>query len=182
MRPFTSGAFVLLVFLLAGCRSGPWGSTQAAGPGDRTAGTEPTASAAKSITIPAGTAIEVRLLDVLSSATSRAGEKFLAALDQPILVHGWVAVPRGTNVTGQVVEAQPAGRGRQPELAVTLSTLLAGGRLCELHTFTVRAEPQAEPARSAVKAGFKDIVLTSEMRLRFLLERTMIVAGGAGGE
>jgi len=121
-------------------------------------------------------------LDVLSSATSRAGDKFLAALDQPILVHGWVAVPRGTNVTGQVVEAQAAGREREPELAVRLSTLLVGGRLFELHTSTVRAEPPAEPAGPAVKTAFKDVALTSEMRLRFLLEQTMMVTGGAGGE
>ncbi len=80
------------------------------------------------------------------------------------------------------VEAQPAGRGRQPGLAVTLSTLLAGGRLYELHTSTVRVAPQAEPARPAVKTTLKDIALTSEMRLRFRLERPMMVAGGAGGE
>ncbi len=182
MRQFTSAAFPVLVFLLAGCRSGPEDSTRAAGPGDATARTEPAASPAKSVTVPAETAIEVRLVDVLSSATSRAGDKFLAALDQPILVDGWVAVPRGANVTGQVVEAQPAGRERGPELSVTLSALLVGGRLYELHTSALGAAPEAEAARPAVKTALKDIALSSEMRLRFRLEQPMMMTGGAGGE
>ena len=59
-------------------------------------------------TIPAGTEVQVRLVDSLSSARNRSGDTFMATLDAPILVGGWVAIPKGPNVMGRVIAAQPS--------------------------------------------------------------------------
>ena len=75
--------------------------------------------------IPAGTSITVRLQQGLSSASSVAGERFDAVLDQPLVVQDQTVVPVGTEVLGHVVVARRSGRLRHPgELALTLDTIV----------------------------------------------------------
>jgi hypothetical protein len=89
------------------------------------------------ITIPAGTTLEVRLSDALSSRDNRSGDTFAATLAEPLVVGNQVAVPRGAMVTGQVVEAQASGHLKTPaELGVTLTSLETGGKDYDLSTST----------------------------------------------
>jgi len=60
--------------------------------------------------VPAGTRIRVRLLDTVSTRTTRAGERFAASLDEPLVVGDRVVVPRGTTFHGRVIESKPSGR------------------------------------------------------------------------
>jgi hypothetical protein len=87
------------------------------------------------VTIPDGTPIAVRLADSIGSARSAGGERFEATLDQPIVVNGSVVVPQGARVTGRVLVARPSGHLKTPaELAVTLTSLEAGGQSYEIAT------------------------------------------------
>jgi hypothetical protein len=74
-----------------------------------------------SASIPAGTPIQVRVNENLSSETARAGDRFTGTLTQSLNV-GNSSFPRGTSVTGQVISARKSGRLSDPgvlELALT---------------------------------------------------------------
>src|SRR6266550_5979784 len=64
----------------------------------------------KPVVIPAGTVITVRLGNAVGSKTSTAGDRFQAALAEPIVVGGKTVAPTGSSVAGTVTEAHAAGR------------------------------------------------------------------------
>jgi hypothetical protein len=78
-------------------------------------------SRSSSLSVPAGTPIQVRVNENLSSETARAGDTFTGTLAQSLNV-GNSSFPRGTSVTGQVISAKKSGRLSDPgvlELALT---------------------------------------------------------------
>lgn len=87
------------------------------------------------VVIPAGTSIEIRLIQSLGSARSVTGQPFAATLDAPIVVGNTVVVPRGANVRGRVLYAKRSGRLKGPaELSVTLTSLEEGGQYYRIVT------------------------------------------------
>src|SRR5258706_10624277 len=62
------------------------------------------------VSVPAGTAVTVRLQTAVSSASSQPGETFDAVLDEPLIVDGRTVVPRGAAVRGKVTTAKHSGR------------------------------------------------------------------------
>ncbi len=91
--------------------------------------------AAPAMIIPAGTRIRVRLGQTLDSKHSRAGERFVAYLADPVVFGGRVIVPRGTAFEGRVVEAKPSGRLKgRAYLGVRLDSFRLQGRTYEITT------------------------------------------------
>jgi len=81
------------------------------------------------LTLPAGTVLQIRTNDFLSSDQSKAGDHFTAVLAQPLVVNGWVVARRGETIEGQVIAAKKAGRVKgvsQLELQLTNLTLVDG--------------------------------------------------------
>jgi len=70
--------------------------------------------ASASPSLPAGTAIIVRVNDHLSSETAHAGDTFTGSLAQPVVLNGRTQFSQGTEVTGQVIVAQKSGRLSDP--------------------------------------------------------------------
>jgi hypothetical protein len=66
----------------------------------------------ETLTLPAGTSINVRTQQWLSSDRNIIGDSFSATLDQPLIVNGWVVARRGQSVVGRVALAQKAGHGQ----------------------------------------------------------------------
>src|SRR5205807_2405919 len=64
--------------------------------------------------IPAGTPINVRINENLSSEDSRPGDRFTGVLTQPLIVNGRTAFPAGTDVSGQITSAKKSGRLSDP--------------------------------------------------------------------
>ncbi len=60
--------------------------------------------------IPAGTVLDVKLTQPLSSKTAQPGDPFTATLADPIVAHGKTVIPAGANVTGKVVDAKSKGK------------------------------------------------------------------------
>jgi hypothetical protein len=60
--------------------------------------------------LPAGTRFRVRLLETLDTKRNRAGDRFTASLDEPLVSGDRVVVPKGTVFQGRVAEAKPSGR------------------------------------------------------------------------
>src|SRR5579863_134722 len=105
-------AAVLLALSLAGCgNSGAGnGTTQAASMDGNPA--QPAGfwqrvahSSPRTLTIPEGSPINVRLDDSISTARNRSGDTFRATLNQPLRFEEGGVVPQGTRVTGEILEA-----------------------------------------------------------------------------
>ncbi len=76
------------------------------------------------LTIPAGTVLQVRINDYLSSDHNQVGDRVTATLQSPIVVNGYVVARRGQTVTGQVEAAQKAGRVKgTSQLGIELTDL-----------------------------------------------------------
>lgn len=70
------------------------------------------------VTVPAGTAVSVRLLDTASSHESAVGQAVTAEVVSDVTVGGEVAIPAGSTVIGQVSQARRPGIGGQALVAV----------------------------------------------------------------
>ena len=64
--------------------------------------------------VPAGTPVSVSLSQTLSSEFTQVGETFTAALNGPIYAGSNVIAPPGSQVQGQIVAVEPAGRTGKP--------------------------------------------------------------------
>jgi len=98
--------------------------------------------------IPAGTYISVRLLQPLSSQTTKKGDKITSISINPVVVHGDILIPNGSTITGTVVEANGVGWGFKHETAsLTIDwnhAILADGRDLPLHARTSEVENAQE--------------------------------------
>ncbi|HLF10741.1 MAG TPA: M48 family metallopeptidase [Gammaproteobacteria bacterium] len=78
--------------------------------------------------VPAGTVLMVGFQERLSSATSRAGDRFTAELVEPVRVNRRVAIPAGSVISGRVLSARPAARfgSRRAQLNLEFTSLRIG--------------------------------------------------------
>jgi hypothetical protein len=132
-------ALILLFIsvLMVGCtklssRSEPASQVSAVGAQDPNSPNPAPAPAppAPTVTLPAGTSFRVRLLETIDTRRNRAGDRFTASLDEPLVDGDHVVVPKGTTFTGHVVEAKPSGhfKGRAV-VALRLDTFTLNGQV-----------------------------------------------------
>jgi hypothetical protein len=107
------------------------------------------------LTIPAGTVIQVRTTDWLSSEKSQTGDVFIATLVQPIVVDGWVVMRRNQSIIGHVTDAKKAPRGGGvSKLQLDLSQItLVDGQLVPVQTTLLNASAGTSNGRSAAAIG-----------------------------
>ena len=110
---------------------------------------------AKTVTIPAGTLLNVRVDEKLSSSTSQTGDSFRATLDGPLVVDGAVIAERGARVEGRVAESDRGGKVKgTATLALELVRInTSDGQRVRLQTegFTKSAEKSTK--KDAMKVG-----------------------------
>jgi hypothetical protein len=109
----------------------------------------------EALTIPAGTVIQVRTSDWLSSDRNKTGDEFIATLAQPIVVDGWVVMRRNQNIIGHVTDAKRAGRvSGVSRLQLDLSQLtLVDGQLLPVQTTLLNASAGTSNGRDAAAVG-----------------------------
>jgi len=76
----------------------------------------PTAASRPPVIISTGTLLRVRTIDPIDVDTSKAGAKYQASLDDPVMVGGAVVIPRGADVVLQAVKVQQSGRMKGSDL------------------------------------------------------------------
>ncbi|MBV9146298.1 MAG: hypothetical protein JO065_10300 [Acidobacteria bacterium] len=104
--------------------------------------------------IPAGTPLTVRLETAVSSATSRAGDEFPAALDQPIVIDGKTLAPEGAEVMGRVLAARHSGRlMHRSYLRIALESVTVGGKKLPLQTSSVMVAGASHKRRNLAWIG-----------------------------
>src|SRR6204780_2833190 len=107
------------------------------------------------LTIPAGTVIQVRTSDWLSSDRNKTGDEFIATLARPIVVDGWGVMRRNQNIIGTVTDAKRAGRVKGvSRLQLDLSRLtLVDGQLVPVQTTLLNASAGTSNGRDAAAIG-----------------------------
>lgn len=128
--------------------------TPAAEPAPPPAPAPPPPPPIRTVTIPASTAITVRLLDAISSERNRAGDTFQATLEQPLVVDGMVVADRGASVFGRVVQSQQSGRvAGVAEMALELDRLQTVGGEVQLASDTMMKKAETTHGKDAMTAG-----------------------------
>ncbi|HEY0705029.1 MAG TPA: hypothetical protein VGD60_19855 [Candidatus Acidoferrales bacterium] len=123
--------------------------------GPRRADRRPPPLVPPSLTLPAGSVIQIRTGEFLSSDKSHKGDAFIATLAQPIVINGWVVMRRGQTITGQVTDAVRAGRVKGvSKLQIDLSQLtLVDGQLLPIQTQLLNATAGPSKGRDAAAIG-----------------------------
>ena len=85
---------------------------------------------------PVGTVLTVQVRDQLSSNKNSSGDTFVAVLQQPLVIDGWVVARPGQTVFGMVTSANSAGRVKgTSDLAVELiEMVLVNGHQAPIRT------------------------------------------------
>jgi len=61
-------------------------------------------------TIPTGSKIAIRMIDSISSEKNKAGDAFVAVLDEPVTQNGVEIIPKGVDIRGRLANVSSAGR------------------------------------------------------------------------
>ncbi|HEX3105877.1 MAG TPA: BON domain-containing protein [Terriglobales bacterium] len=106
------------------------------------------------VTVPSGTAIVVRLIDTIDSATAQSGDKFHATLDAPIAIDDDVVVPAHYDVEGHVVNAQASGKfAGQALVVLQLDRIKVGDRSYDIQTDQFSQKTNSRGKNTAEKVG-----------------------------
>lgn len=115
----------------------------------------PAAAAPSTVSVGAGTALLVRMVDPVSSKDPQ-GKRFTATLETDLVVSGRMVARAGTKVYGRVQSAQQAGRyAGQSALDLRLSELAVGSSLLPIVTsgYTQAGDKSAGKTARGAAAG-----------------------------
>jgi hypothetical protein len=159
----TASLFALcLVFPLAGCKSADQqqaandANSASSAQGQDAAKSAPKQAAPrpKPLVVPAETVISVVLDEPVGSKVSKPGQNFTASTSEPIEVDSKVAIPKHARVTGQVVDAKPAGRFKGgASLELTLVSVEINGVEHSIHTTSPNETSKGKGKRTAAMVG-----------------------------
>jgi hypothetical protein len=156
-------AIAAVIGLAAGCKNqnsgnastdtsqqaagGPSGSQQASTP-------TPPPPPPKPFVVPAGTEIPVILSSTINSRVANPGDEFEGSVASDILVDNEVAIPKGSGVTGTVVQSKKQGTFKgEADLAVKITRLQVRGKGYMIASSTYAATQKGKGKRTAVVTG-----------------------------
>lgn len=112
------------------------------------------ALAQRSLEIPSGTSIRVRMIDNLSSEQTQMGDTFRGTLDEPIEVNGRTLYPKGADVIGRVTDVHATGRLTEPgELDLVLNTVSSGTVAESIHVEPLIIKGESHSKSNVTKIG-----------------------------
>ncbi len=106
------------------------------------------------IRVPVGAVLEVRLAEPMSTRTHKAGDEFVAILDQDVVVDGKVVFPEGAKAYGTLLAAEGSGRveGRA-EMTITLTELRLREEPLRVKTENITIQAEGTQSRDAKVIG-----------------------------
>jgi hypothetical protein len=108
----------------------------------------------KTVTVPSGTALNVRLTEGIDVDASAAGQAFKAVVDDPVMVGGAVVIPRGASATLQAVKVEQSGKMKgSDKISLKMNSFRFGGMVYEVTTAYVEAKGKGEGKKTARKVG-----------------------------
>jgi hypothetical protein len=138
--------------------------------------------------LPAGTLLTVRLQNSLSSLRVRAGDSFLAVVDEPVVIDGNILVGRGAGVSGRVESAQTSPPTRNSaSLRLLLDSITIKGKQWPIQTASLFARGAPGEAHNLplangfgeapYAAGPTTVRLKKGRRLTFRLTQAVSLGG-----
>ena len=104
----------------------------------------------KTVTVPSGTRLVIRMSETIDSRKHSAGHRFRAQLESALTVGGNTVAPRGTMVYGRVVAAKKGGRAvGSSEMAIEFTDLMIDDQMVEIATSGLKAQTGNEAGRTA---------------------------------
>jgi hypothetical protein len=89
----------------------------------------------ETVRIPAGTNLRVRIDQTVDTKRNRAGDRFTATLNEPIVMNGQEALPRGTQFSGHLTNAKASGRFKgRAAIGLTLDSFTYEGERYSIDT------------------------------------------------
>jgi len=102
------------------------------------AGTSSSPSKKKTVEVPSGTFLSIELVDELTTAKNKVGDKFRGRVLEGVWIDGAVAIPPGSTVRGTVVVSEGSGRiKKRAKMDVSLRELQLGATRYAIHTDTL---------------------------------------------
>ena len=101
------------------------------------------AAARKAVTVPAGTALNVRLTEGIDVDVSKAGQNFKAIVDDPVMIGGSVVIPRGAYAAVQAVQVEQSGKMKgSDKISLKVNAIGFGGVVYQVTTALRRSKGQ----------------------------------------
>jgi hypothetical protein len=122
----------------------------AAAPAAKPAATAPV----KTVMVPAGTKVNVRLTQGIDVDASKAGQTFKAIVDDPVIIAGSTVIPRGASAVVQAVSVQQSGKMKgSDKISLKLNSISFGGMAYPVASEYVEAKGGGEGKKTARKVG-----------------------------
>jgi BON domain len=114
----------------------------------------PPAPVVRTVSVAEGTTLPIRLTDALDSATTQTGQTIHGTLAADIIADNMVAIPRGTPVTGRVVDAKDATHfSGSSLLSIELTQVQLKEGPVAVNTAAFSQQGKGRGKNTAVKAG-----------------------------
>jgi hypothetical protein len=108
----------------------------------------------KTVSVPAGTVINVRLTQGIDVDASQAGHTFKAIVDDPVMLSGSIVIPRGASAMVQAVNVQQSGKMKgSDKITLKLNAVGFGGNVYEVASAYVESKGKGEGKKTARKVG-----------------------------
>jgi hypothetical protein len=115
---------------------------------------KPSAPVSRTVTVDSGTSLPIRMTDSLDSQTAQQGQVIHGTLAADIIANNMIAIPRGTTVTGRVVDAKDAAHfSGSSLLSVELTQVDLPGHSVPISTAAFSQQGKGRGKNTAAKAG-----------------------------
>lgn len=109
---------------------------------------------AREVTVPAGTAIHVRLEHSLATNQTGPGETFAATVVSPVVVNGETVIPEGARAEGVVLDSHASGRLKgHASMTLALNSVEVHGSSYDVQTTTVGRSSGGHTKRNIALIG-----------------------------
>jgi hypothetical protein len=108
----------------------------------------------RTIIIPAGTSLLIRMISKVDSSKNRVGDYFHASLETPLRVDDVVLAPKGADVYGKLAKAKDSGKiSGAPELTLELTGVRIGEDLVKIDSTSYDVVGKGRGKQSAGRIG-----------------------------
>jgi hypothetical protein len=109
---------------------------------------------AKTVILPEGTVIPIRMIDTLDSASAQPNQTFRGSLAGDLIADGMIALPQGSSVVGRIVDAKDAAHFKGSSLlSIELTAIDTRGHSIPLVTDTYSKEGAGRGKNTLAKSG-----------------------------
>ena len=108
----------------------------------------------KSVLVPAGTIVNVRLTQTIDVDKSAAGQTFKALVDDPVMVNGSIVIPRGAGAVLQAAHVEQSGTMKgSDKITLKMNAFSLGGMVYDVTSTYVQSKGKGEGKKTSRKVG-----------------------------